>query len=191
MQPLVDLAALQDQYPDIRGWLTIPDTGIDYPVLQGSADDPEYYLHLNYKGEQDINGSLFLQWNCDVREGENLIIYGHNMNSGVMFGNLDKYASSDYCEAHPTVLFQTVDGVSSYTVVAVLKADVSMFPFQQASFQEPDGLLSYLTQAKGLQLFDNGKILAADDVKQVLTLVTCSYEWNGARNIVVAVRDEP
>ena len=191
MQPLVDLAALQDQYPDIRGWLTIPDTGIDYPVLQGSADDPEYYLHRNYKGEQDINGSLFLQWNCDVREGENLIIYGHNMNSGVMFGNLDKYASSDYCEAHPTVLFQTVDGVSSYTVVAVLKADVSMFPFQQASFQEPDGLLSYLTQAKRLQLFDNGKILAADDVKQVLTLVTCSYEWNGARNIVVAVRDEP
>lgn len=77
------------------------------------------------------------------------------------------------------------------TVVAVLKADVSMFPFQQASFQEPDGLLSYLTQAKRLQLFDNGKILAADDVKQVLTLVTCSYEWNGARNIVVAVRDEP
>lgn len=54
-----------------------------------------------------------------------------------------------------------------------------------------DGLLSYLTQAKRLQLFDNGKILAADDVKQVLTLVTCSYEWNGARNIVVAVRDEP
>ena len=57
MQPLVDLAALQDQYPDIRGWLTIPDTGIDYPVLQGSADDPEYYLHRNYKGEQDINGT--------------------------------------------------------------------------------------------------------------------------------------
>lgn len=190
MQPLVDLAALQEQYPDIKGWLTIPDTGIDYPVLQGRADEPEYYLHRNYKGEQDINGSLFLQWNCDVREGENLIIYGHNMNSGVMFGNLDKYASYDYYKEHPTVLFQTVDGVSAYTIMAILKADVSMFPFQQVSFQEPDGLFSYIMQAKGLQLFDNGKTLAADDaVKQVLTLVTCSYEWNGARNIVVAVRE--
>lgn len=187
--PLVDLAALQEQYPDVKGWLAIPDTGIDYPVLQGSADEPEYYLRRNYNGESDINGSLFLQWNCDVREGENLVIYGHNMNSGVMFGNLDRYASYDYCKEHPAVLFQTMDGVSVYTVVAVLKADVSMFPFQQVSFQEPDGLFSYIAQAKALELFDNGKNPAADDVKQVLTLVTCSYEWNGARNIVVAVRE--
>ncbi len=43
MPPLVDLAALQVQYPDVKGWLTIPDTGIDYPVLQDSADEPEYY----------------------------------------------------------------------------------------------------------------------------------------------------
>ena len=186
--PLVDLAALQEQYPDVKGWLTIPDTGIDYPVLQGSAGEPEYYLRRNYKGESDINGSLFLQWNCDVREGENLVIYGHNLNSGVMFGNLDRYASYGYCKEHPSVLFQTIDGVSVYTVVAVLKADVSMFPFQQVSFQEPDGLFSYIAQAKALELFDNGKNPAADDLKQVLTLVTCSYEWNGARNIVVAVR---
>lgn len=82
-----------------------------------------------------------------------------------------------------------VDTASVYTVVAVLKADVSMFPFQQVSFQEPDGLFSYIAQAKALELFDNGKNPAADDVKQVLTLVTCSYEWNGARNIVVAVRE--
>lgn len=187
--PLVDLAALQEQYPDVKGWLAIPDTGVDYPVLQGSADEPEYYLRRNYKGESDINGSLFLQWNCDVREGKNLVIYGHNMNSGVMFGNLDRYASYDYCKEHPTVLFQTMGGVSVYTVVAVLKADVSMFPFQQVSFQEQDGLFSYIAQAKDLELFDNGENPAADDVKQVLTLVTCSYEWNGARNIVVAVRE--
>lgn len=48
---LVDLAALKEQYPDIRGWIFIPDTGIDYPVLQSSADDPQYYLCRNYKGE--------------------------------------------------------------------------------------------------------------------------------------------
>lgn len=110
------------------------------------------------------------------------------MNSGVMFGNLDRYASYDYCKEHPTVLFQTMGGVSVYTVVAVLKADVSMFPFQQVSFQEPDGLFSYIAQAKDLELFDNGKNPASDDVKQVLTLVTCSYEWNGARNIVAGTR---
>ncbi|MCB6416636.1 class B sortase [Faecalimonas umbilicata] len=185
---LVDLAALMEQYPDVRGWISIPDTGIDYPVLQSSADDPQYYLRRNYKGEYDINGSIFLQWDCDVREGQNLVIYGHNMKSGVMFGTLDEYADLPYCKEHPAVLFQTEGGVYSYTVVAVLKADVSMFPFRQTVFQEPDGLSLYLSQAKALQLFENGQTIAADP-KQVLTLVTCSYEWDGARNIVIAVRE--
>lgn len=63
-----------------------------------------------------------------------------------------------------------------------------MFPFRQTVFQEPDGLSQYLSQAKALQLFENGQTIAADP-EQVLTLVTCSYEWDGARNIVVAVRE--
>lgn len=188
LPPLVDLSALQEQYPDVKGWIYIPDTEMDYPVLQSSQEQPEYYLRRNYKGEYDINGSLFLQWDCSVSEGANLVIYGHNMKSGVMFGNLDQYADPSYCQEHPAVLFQTADGVSLYTVVAVLKADVSMFPFQQTLFQEPDGLLDYLTQAKALELFDNGERISPD-AEQVLTLVTCSYEWDGARNIVVAVRD--
>lgn len=187
--PLVDLAALQEQYPDVKGWLYIPDTGIDYPVLQSGKEQPQYYLRRNYKGEYDINGSLFLQWDCSVSDGENLVIYGHNMKSGVMFGNLDQYAALSYCQEHPSVLFQTADGVSSYTVVAVLKADVSMFPFQQTLFQEPDGLFGYVSQAKALELFENGESISPD-IEQVLTLVTCSYEWDGARNIVVAVRDQ-
>jgi sortase B len=184
----VDLAALQEQYPDIQGWISIPGTGIDYPVLQSSATEPEYYLRRNYKGESDINGSIFLQWDCDILNGENLVIYGHHMKSGAMFGNLDKYVASDYCTEHPAVLLQTVDGVSSYAVAAVLKADVSMFPFQQTVFPEPDGLLDYVSQAKAMQLFENG-VTAPHGTGQVLTLVTCSYEWKNARTIVVAVRE--
>ena len=186
--PLVDLLAMQERYPDVRGWLFIPGTDIDYPVLQSGPDDPEHYLHRNYKGGSDSNGSLFLQWDCDVREGENLVIYGHNMKNGTMFGKLDKYTSADYCEAHKTVLFQTVWGVCSYSVVAVLKADVFQFPFQQAVFQQPDGLFQYIQQAKTLELFGNG-VSASPGVSQALTLVTCSYEWNGARTIIVAVRE--
>lgn len=185
---IVDLAALQEQYPDVCGWISIPDTGIDYPVLQSSVDDPQYYLRRNYKGEYDINGSIFMQCDCDVRDGENLVIYGHNMKSGVMFGKLDEYAALSYCREHPTVLFQTVDGVLAYTIIAVLKADVFMFSFRQTVFQEPDGLFQYVSQAKALQLFENGETVAAYP-KQVLTLVTCSYEWDGARNIVIAVRE--
>ncbi len=85
----VDLRSIQSQYPDVRGWLTIPETGIDYPVLQSSSEDPEYYLRRDYRGNDDLNGSLFLQADCIFGESKNLTIYGHNMNSGAMFRNLD------------------------------------------------------------------------------------------------------
>ena len=127
----VDLVSLREQYPDVQGWLTIPDTGIDYPVLQSEQENGEFYLKRNYKKEYDINGSLFLQADCKVSESWNLIIYGHNMNSGAMFGNLDLYAGEDYYNAHRFAYLQTEDGIQEYRIVTVLKADRDLFPFQQ------------------------------------------------------------
>jgi sortase B len=63
-----------------------------------------------------------------------------------------------------------------------------MFPFQQTQFAGTDGIMDYVSQAKALQLFENG-VSASGDTGQVLTLVTCSYEWENARMIVVAVRE--
>lgn len=182
----VDLRSIQSQYPDVRGWLTIPETGIDYPVLQSSSKDPEYYLRRDYRGNYDINGSLFLQVDCTLRESKNLTIYGHNMNSGAMFGNLDRYASYKYWESHPSVFFQTSEGVEEYQIAAVLKADVSMFDFQKESFQSTQELETYVQQAKVLALFETG--IDGAGCEETLTLVTCSYEWKQARNILVAVK---
>ena len=152
----VDLRSLQSQYPDVRGWLTIPESGIDYPVLQSSPEEPEYYLRRDYRGNYDINGSLFLQADCILGESKNLTIYGHNMNSGAMFGNLDQYASYEYWKAHPSVFFQTPEGMEEYQIAAVLKADVSMFDFQQISFQNQREAEAYVEQAKELALFETG-----------------------------------
>ena len=185
----VDLRSLQRQYPGVRGWLTIPEVGIDYPVMQSSREDPEYYLRRDYRGNYDINGSLFLQADCILGESKNLTIYGHNMNSGAMFGNLDRYASYDYWKAHPRVFFQTPEGMEEYRIAAVLKADVSMFDFQQTSFHSPQELEAYVAQAKALSLFETG--VAGAGCETTLTLVTCSYEWKEARNILVAVKAEP
>lgn len=182
----VDLRSLQSQYPDVRGWLTIPESGIDYPVLQSSPEEPEYYLRRDYRGNYDINGSLFLQADCILGESGNLTIYGHNMNSGAMFGNLDQYASYDYWKAHPRVFFQTPEGMEEYRIAAVLKVDVSMFDFQRTSFQSPQELEAYVQQAKELSLFETG--VDGIGCEETLTLVTCSYEWKQARNILVAVK---
>ena len=152
----VDLRSLQSQYPDVRGWLTIPESGIDYPVLQSSPEEPEYYLRRDYRGNYDINGSLFLQADCILGESGKLTIYGHNMNSSAMFGNLDQYASYEYWKAHPSVFFQTPEGMEEYQIAAVLKADVSMFDFQQISFQNQREAEAYVEQAKELALFETG-----------------------------------
>ena len=152
----VDLRSLQSQYPDVRGWLTIPESGIDYPVLRSSPEEPEYYLRRDYRGNYDINGSLFLQADCILGESGKLTIYGHNMNSGAMFGNLDQYASYEYWKAHPSVFFQTPEGMEEYQIAAVLKADVSMFDFQQISFQNQREAEAYVEQAKELALFETG-----------------------------------
>ena len=182
----VDLVSLREQYPDVQGWLTIPDTGIDYPVLQSEQENGEFYLKRNYKKEYDINGSLFLQADCKVSESWNLIIYGHNMNSGAMFGNLDLYAGEDYYNAHRFAYLQTEDGIQEYRIVTVLKADRDLFPFQQ-KLPDAAAVQEYLKAARQREVFETGDDYLKCIYDKVLTLITCSYEWNGARNIVLAV----
>ena len=183
---MVDLSALQELYPDVRGWLTIPGTNIDYPVLQSGEENPEYYLKRNYKGERDANGSLFLQWNCSAEDGPNRIIYGHNMNSGAMFGNLDQYEEAEFWETHKNVFFQTEKGMEEYIVVSVLKTDINKFPFTKVDFPDEAGLKEYVELAKSQEVFETGEDVA--ECHSVLTLVTCAYDWNGARTVVIAVK---
>ena len=182
----VDLVSLREQYLDVQGWLTIPDTGIDYPVLQSEQENGEFYLKRNYKKEYDINGSLFLQADCKVSESRNLIIYGHNMNSGAMFGNLDLYADETYYQEHPFVYLQTEDGIQEYQIVTVQKADRDLFPFQQ-QLPDAEAVQEYLKAAKRREVFETGDDYLKGICDKVLTLISCSYEWSGARNIVLAV----
>lgn len=181
----IDLAGLQAKYPDVKAWITIPDTVIDYPVLQSSESDPQYYLKRNYYGEWDAKGSIFLQANCDLDSSENLVIYGHNMNSGAMFGNLDQFTNASYCYRHPSVFLQTLDGIREYVITTVLKADSTTFPFQQVKLSDENGVEEYVQRANQMALVETGE--KGIDSKQAITLVTCSYEWQEARTIIVAV----
>ena len=86
-EPLLDLEAMQKQYPDLRAWLTIPGTCVDYPVLQSSSAQPEYYLRRDINGKWRMAGSLFFQSDCQP-QSRNLVVFGHNMTDGTMFGSL-------------------------------------------------------------------------------------------------------
>lgn len=182
--PALDFAALQEDYPDIRAWLTIPGTPVDYPVLQSSTADPEYYLRRNYRGEYRTAGSLFFQADCTL-EGKALVVYGHNMVDGTMFGRLPMYLDSIFCGDHRRIILQTPDGVREYTVAAVLETDIGQVLFNRTVFGNDGKYLEYVQF-----LVDNARVKTGIPISannRLLVLATCSYAWPDARIVVVAV----
>ena len=180
---LVNLSALQAEYPDIQGWISIPGTCVDYPVLQSSADEPEYYLRRTYKGEHRTAGSIFFQWDCSP-ESRNLVVYGHNMSDGTMFAVLQKMADEAFRTEHSKILLQTSDGLWEYRIAAVLKTDITKFRFNRTEFADHADFLSFQKELFAQSLYESQTIHGEDC--RLLTLVTCSYEWENARTVVIA-----
>lgn len=121
---LSKFALLHEENPDFAGWLRIPGTKIDYPVMMREGDN-NYYVDRNFKQQYDKNGSLILDYRNDIkneigRSQQNLIIYGHNMKTGAMFGTLRNYKEKSYCDEHMTIIFDTLYEECEYKVVAAL-----------------------------------------------------------------------
>ncbi len=175
------------------GWLKIDDTKIDYPVMQTTNN--EYYLNHNFDQQTDRNGALFLDKDCDVLEpSTNLIIYGHHMKSGNMFGTLDKYSSEEYYKEHPVIQFDSIYEKGTYEVMYVFRSKIYseedvIFKYYQfidaGSQQEFD---SNMQEMAAMSLYDTGVTASYGD--HLLTLSTCDYYVSDGRFVVVAKRVE-
>ena len=175
------------------GWVKIEDTNIDYPVMQTANN--EYYLTHNISQDYDKNGSIFLDCNCDVlKPSTNLIIYGHHMKSGKMFGQLDKYKDKDYWEKHPYIQFDTIYEKGTYQIVYAFQSRVynsdeitfKYYQFIDANSQEEFD--SYMNSMNGLSLYDTGVPVQYGD--HFLTLSTCDHTETEGRFVVVAKKVE-
>ena len=122
-EPLRDLSPLLEQNSECIGWLCIPDTAVNYPVMH-TPRNPQKYLRMNFYGEYSQSGVPFLDYRCSPDSG-NLLVYGHNMKNGTMFGELKSYTDPAFCADHPTIEFQTADGLFRYTVSEVRITDTS------------------------------------------------------------------
>lgn len=103
---------------DCIGWIFIPNTNINYPVMH-TPNEPQKYLRLNFDKRYSSSGVPFLDYRCS--EDTNLIIYGHNMKNGTMFSDLKKYLDSSFLNANKIIEFETTDGVSYFEIVEVVK----------------------------------------------------------------------
>ena len=115
----VDFAALQeDTCADIYAWISIPDTRIDYPVLQHPSDDT-YYLNYNLDGSKGYPGCIYTEReNSRDFSDFNTVIYGHNMKNGSMFHDLHSYEDESFLPDHPYVYIYTPDRVMRYRIFA-------------------------------------------------------------------------
>ena len=189
LEVLEEYQTLYNKNKRLIGWLKIDDTIIDYPVMQTANN--EYYLDHNFNQEYDKNGSLFLDKDCDVvRRNTNLIIYGHHMRSGKMFGSLNSYSSKEYGEKHSLIQFDTIYEKGTYEVMYVFRSriyneDEVVFKYYQffdaASATEFD---SYMQEMAALSLYDTGVTASYGD--ELLTLSTCDSSETDGRFVVVA-----
>ena len=171
------------------GWIKIDDTIIDYPVMQ--TVNNEYYLDHNFNQEEDRNGCIFMDYQCDVIKGcDNIILYGHHMKSGKMFGTLNKYSSESYFEEHPVIQFDTIYEKGKYQVMYVFRSkvyseeDVTFKYYQFINAASEMEFNSYLNEMAALSLYDTGVTAAYGD--KLLTLSTCDYQEKKGRFVVVA-----
>lgn len=189
----VNFAALRSVNSDIIGWIQIPNTQIDYPVLQSSTEDPEYYLTHNYKKEESKYGSIFLDANASIHSADgnskSLTLYGHHMNDGRMFADLLKYSDLDFYKSAPTFTFDTYEETGTWKVISVFKTNVeesqgSVFQYVRNGFSDRNDFLDFVYQIKIRSILDTG--VTVNETDQLLVLSTCSYEFENFRTVVVA-----
>lgn len=108
------------QNSDCIGWICIPNTNINYPVMH-TPNEPQKYLRLNFDKQYSSSGVPFLDYRCS--DETNLIIYGHNMKNGTMFSDLKKYLDLSFLNANKIIEFETTDGVSYFEIVEVIRCD--------------------------------------------------------------------
>ncbi|MBQ9390809.1 MAG: class B sortase [Lachnospiraceae bacterium] len=180
------------QNPEFVGWLIVPDTQVNYPVLQRQSDN-DYYLNHGFDGKEDSTGTLFMDYRCDyVNPKTNTIIYGHNMNNGSMFGELKKYLDESFYNTHKIISFDTLYEKREYEVVAVCLSKVEYQDdnnFRYYNFINADNDTEYdafLRTVKNLSVYgDNINIQKTD---KLLTLSTCNNYTEDGRLFVVAKR---
>lgn len=179
--PRHDLAALAVENPDCVGWLTIPNTEIDYPVMH-TPNDPEHYLRRDFYGDSASGGTPFLDGrNAAQAEGQNLILYGHNMMDGSMFKPLMNYLEPNFRETHKDI-FLEIDGRQyHYEVLAVVETSVKSTLYTFTDLSDPAEESDFRAA-----LLKETELEVVHQASGYLTLSTCNNGGGNSRVLVIA-----
>lgn len=175
--------------PEIYAWIQIPDTNVDYPIVQRVTDDQEYYLTHNIYGEEKTAGSIYTEYyNSTDFNDPNTIIYGHNMKNGSMFHNLRYFAEEEYFEEHKDLYIYTPDRILVYEIFTSYEYD-DRHLLGSFDFWDEEVYASYLEELANPRsmytMFREGTQLDTDS--RIVTLSTCVGGKPSSRRLVQAV----
>lgn len=182
---------LQEINPDVLAWISVDETQIDYPVLQ--AENNMRYVNTDVYGEFALQGSIFMDSrNSPDFSDRYIVLYGHHMDGGRMFGDLDLFKRSDFFDKNGSGVLILPDRTYDLQVFGtlVLKSSDERI-FNPLKWKDQSNELPAALEAdfKFLKK-DLLPAIAEDDETQILALTTCTNEFTDARTIVLAVMTE-
>lgn len=166
---------------DFVGWINVDNTNIDYPIVQ--SDDNSYYLHRDIYKNYLYTGTIFLDYRCDYENSKNLIIYGHNMKNKTIFSQLENFKKEDFFYSDRKITLTNKDGERKFKVFAVIVVD-GKYDYRIPSFDTDEEFSDYINRIESKSKFKSKEKISSDDT--ILTLSTCSYEFDNARTVVFA-----
>lgn len=185
----VDFADLQENTnKDIYAWIYIPDTKIDYPVLQHPTDN-SYYLNYNLDGSRGYPGCIYSEdYNTKDFSDPVTVLYGHNMKNGTMFAGLHRYSDSEYMEEHPYVYIYTEEGLMVYEVFAAheYSNDHILYNHDYTDREEMEEYLDSIENVRDMNRVLREGVEVTPDSK-VITLSTCISHKPNNRFLVQGV----
>ncbi len=184
--PKVDFEALWQINDDVVGWIYIEDTTVNYPIVQGPDND--YYLYRMIDGEYNSSGSIFMDYkNGSAFTDRNTILYGHHMNNGSMFSDLLNYKEQAYFDEHPVALIMTPEKNYTLEFFTGYVATVQDNAWDDR-FTSDEEYANWLRNiGKKSRFYVN---IVPEVTDRVVTLSTCSYEFDDARFVVCGVLRE-
>lgn len=172
---------------DIVGWITIPDTPIDYPIMQ-TDNNNDYYLYHNYKGEETKFGSIVMDFQCN-KDSENLILYGHNMMAGNMFAYIKKYEQIYTFQNNPYIYINIFGENRVYQIFSVFRTATEgegSFYYCRPDFDITDEYKDFVNEILSMSLYETGISVSEND--EIICLSTCTAAYGNLRTVVAAKR---
>jgi len=185
----IDFMDLQENVnKDIYAWIYIPDTQIDYPVLQHPTDNL-YYLNYNLDGSRGYPGCIYTEdYNAKDFTDPNTVIYGHNMKNGTMFAGLHRFGDSEYFEEHPYVYIYTEDKLYVYEIFAAYESGNEHILYNN-DFSDDYVFLKYLSEIMDGRTMNRNlrEDISLTSENRIITLSTCVANKPDRRYLVQGV----